>query len=468
MRTMPCLMTLSGVALLALAARGAPPETPRVLGVIQDFEDVRAGKQQPIQHHTWNAEMQGNAERYSQIEIVPERAFGAQCVKITVTDNFPWGNREEYRALTIGPDYLPPEADLVRMRVKVLKGKMKLAIGSPTVYFGHSDVSSKQVEVSAAAEPDWQTLEFSLLHDLRRNTRRARFGEKSPVIHYTRWIQEPLYLYVGKPSAGEFLLDQIELVTQGEGRPYPRFTTEQIRVVAKIADFEDPAERQRAFTFFHEPIDLTKPPYLVREGWKPPLLNLVAEGKSGKFSLRAEHRGIEEACFTGIHALGLKEANAIACTLRVEHQSELKEVALDFLVYAAPAKGRDRFPWGDFQPPESWRKSPLAFDYYLSHPQTRGPNYAFYHVRRTVKNREWTTLVMPCADFVCAYGQAECAPMFDKQLPLACDTIFALAFLSPYGQRNSPTVVLVDDLSFVSVPGEAGAQQSFWQARPAR
>jgi hypothetical protein len=94
----------------------------------------------------------------------------------------------------------------------------------------------------------------------------------------------------------------------------------------------------------------------------------------------------------------------------------------------------------------------------------RDASFAFYHARRSVTNGQWSTLVLPLPDFVCWYGQGRRAESFQKQRALTGEQVFAIAFLSPYGQRRQPTVVYVKELSFARVPGAADDLRSYWQA----
>ncbi|MEQ8791897.1 MAG: hypothetical protein RIC55_36910 [Pirellulaceae bacterium] len=461
---------LSNSACLAAEEQQTAPtaKAGRQLQVLQDFSSEELRSQSPISHHSWSADLKRRADEFSAIEVADIE--GGRTCRIAVRDAFPWGARTSYRALTIGPDYLPPEADAVRLRIKVLRGAFHLTVGSPTVYFGHSDVQAKVVAVEAQAEPRWQTLEFSLADGLGRNFRRARFGRESPVIHYTRWIQEPLYLYVNQPSAGEFLLERVELIRQGKGRAFPHFAPEQIRRIATAADFDDAADMRQAFTFFQEPIDLSKPAHLARPTWRPFRLSLErnAEPAAEGGSLLIEHQGTEEVCFAGVMMEGESESNALYLRLKSDHAGDRPEVVLDFLLYLAPrAGGETTFPWQRFAAPPSWRKTPeTAFTYYLSQEQTRGVDYAMYHVRRTVPNGQWATLVLPYADFVCAYGQGRCAPWFQRQSPLDGDQVIALGMLSPFGMRRAVTRTRIDDIALVRVPGETEALRSYWQNRP--
>jgi len=455
-------------ALLIAGTPAAAVGDDRVLKVTRDFNAEQLGPLAPISHHTWTDDQKHAAGEYSQLEIVDDSASRSRCGRIKISDRLPWGARTEYRVLTIGPDYLPPEADAVRMRVRVVSGKFELRVGSPTVYFGHSDILSESREVTASADGAWQTIEFSLHDGLTRNFRRARFGRESPVIYYTRWIQEPLYLFAGRSSAGEMLIDQVELIARGTGRDYPEFPGDEIKQVAPIADFENAADLERTFTFFQEPIDFHREPYLVRPDWRPPQLQRASDGrgdgiKGGKYSLRFEQQGTEETCFAGIRVDGTAAANAVALVVRADHAGGASEVVVDFLAYAAPAKKSASFPWASFEPPGSWQGSPMAFTYYLSEDRTHETDYAFYHTRRTLPNGRWTTLVLPLADFICAYGRGEAAALFREQRPLAGDALLALGWTAPFGARRNKTVLLIDGISLVRVPGDAEQHRSFPQ-----
>ncbi len=436
-------------------------EAARVLEVLRDYESVQPGPSRPIRHHSWPDELQHRAHEFSSVTVETNDSAAGRCCRIAIKQTFPWRGRDYYTATVIGPDYLPPEADAVRMRIKVIRGTVRLSVGSPTVYFGHSDVRSRTEVLRAGDAPRWETVEFSLHHHLSRNFRRARFGRSSPVIHYTRWIQEPLYLYLNRLSDGEFLLDQVELITRGEGRPFPKFPPDQIRHIATAADFEA-EELSKAFTFFQEPIDLTQSPYLVRPNWQPPTLSRVDTRPQGGKSLRIEQRGTEEVCFTGIMLPAARAANALALDLKSDHKTARDELMLDFIVYVGSRA--EKFPWEQFAPPESWQARPeIAFTYYLSQSRTQGADYAFYHVRRTVPNGEWTRLVLPFADFVCAYGQGDCEEFFRHQTPLPAAQTIALAVLPPYGLRRAATRITIDEVALVHVPGTPVELRSFPQ-----
>jgi hypothetical protein len=237
--------------------------------------------------------------------------------------------------------------------------------------------------------------------------------------------------------------------------------------VATIADFENEADFARAFTFFQEPVDFAKAPYVARPDWRPPRLDRVAtdsavDGGAGKYALRSEQRGTEETCFAGLRLVDTAEANALVFDMRAEH-ADAPEAVVDFVVYAAPRELRMVFPWDSLRPPLAWRHSPDAFTYYLGEDRVPDASYAFYHARRTIPTGRATTLVVPLADFICAYGRNEAAGLFRNQRPLSAEMLLAIGWTAPFGARRAPTVLLIDNISFARVPGEAGDLHSYPQ-----
>lgn len=474
-RVLTLVFVLAGVCGAATDPAATQATGGKVVQVVRDFEDDVTGDKRPAaMYWNWTAEQKAAALDFSSLEIIGAAPDGAgkKCLKLTVTDKLP-PRRPGYRMIPLRIDYLPPDADALRMRVKVLKGRFTLAVGGPTVYFGHSDVLTRALQLDAATHAQWTTVELSLNQGLTRNDRRAQWGRHSPVIYYTRWIQEPLAIDVGEGSTGEMLIDQVELVAQGQGRPYPTFTPEQIRTVAAGPDFEDAVSMEHVFTVMSNTAEqprFDQPPHLVRKTWPPPRLARVAEGKTGRHSLEMTMTGTEEVCFAGIKlaGAGAAEANAIALTIKAQHPGKNRPgVVLDFLAWATPGEARGAFPWNELRPPETWRRNPeLAFTYYLclKNPAAAKASFGFYHLRRLVPNDQWVTLVLPLADFICSYGQGALAPVFQKQAALQGDQLLALTFLSYFGQNAHPLRLLIDDVALVRVPGTPETLRSFHQS----
>src|SRR5690606_19418628 len=110
---------------------------------------------------------------------------------------------------------------------------------------------------------------------------------------------------------GVILIDRIELLWTGQGRPYPTFSEEETRIGALIADFDVPEAMERVFTAIHAVADFSGPPALPRPSWKPPKLSYLAALEDRRGVLRIEHQGAEETVFTGIRVEPAADANAI-------------------------------------------------------------------------------------------------------------------------------------------------------------
>jgi hypothetical protein len=179
--------------------------------------------------------------------------------------------------------------------------------------------------------------------------------------------------------------------------------------------------------------------------------------------LQIDHKGTEEVAFTGVKVgpVARDGANAVAVTVRADHPGPFDEVVIDFIVYVT--SDGTPFDWKRFAPPPTWKQQDPAatFDYYLSQQAMADVPYGFYHARRAVPNRQWARLILPLADFTCAYGQADCARLFRDQKPLVAEQITALGLLTPYRHRSQATRLLVDDISFVTVPGRDEDLRSF-------
>lgn len=436
----------------------------KVIKVIQDYSRSPLLKKVPaVVQWNWSKEKKEHALDFSSIETVKDSGLAKNCLKLSISPDFPWENRPYYRFLSLGINLFPPEADAVVLRVKIIKGSMKIFLGGPTIYFGHSDVFTQPVELKDSSE--WQTIEISLHNGLSRNNRRSGFGKTSPVIYYTRWIQEPLFIYVNKGSHGEMLISQVELISKGQGNPYFEFTAEEIVKLGNGVDFEDAVDQEKTFTvFILEQNQLKAGPEKLRKSWTPSTLKIIPDGMSGKNSLETVNDYSEEVSFFGIKVQSPKDANALVVKLKAENLHTYEDVSLDFaaLVTADPEK----FPWDNLKPPAEWRNNPkVNFTYFISRDSIKELSFGYYHARRQVKQKTWTTLVIPLADFICNYGQMDCEEKFKKQLPLSADSIMAFAITASWRHHRKPTKILIDEIYFARVP-EAKARPSYPQKQP--
>jgi hypothetical protein len=416
---------------------------------IEAFDGTAIGGRNPaaISFWKWSPEDKGNAKDFSRLEIrcKGEGANGG-ALKISVFKPLPPG-ADFYALWTTGLDYLPPDAIAVRMRAKVVSGNFSLTVGSPTAYFANSDVWARPQVLEPGG---WKAVEFSLISNLERNFRRAIFSAESPIVYYTRWIQEPMRIMVGADSCGELWLDDIELVLSGKGSTFPVYREEKIRHLAE-------ADLGRAFTFSTDDkeFDLARTPgkTAVR---KPAVLNPPrVKGEP----LEASQRGLEEMSFIGIPVSCPEGANGFRVTVKMAHQSRLDGLAVDFLALVSQG---GLFPWTK---PAAGEPAG-GFDLCLSPARTKGMSWGFYHARRIVLNGEWATLVIPFEDFVCAYGSGELRDRHQLQQPLAAGEVVALAIVSPFRQAAADTYFTIRSVEVVRLEDDPALKVSFPKAVP--
>jgi hypothetical protein len=398
--------------------------------------------------------------------------YGARCLHVAIT-NTTWA-KEYYDVHILTSAYFPPEADSVRLRVKVLNGRLVLTVGTATIYCGNSDTYADYVSLSTSAVPQWVTVELPLAVPLIRNHRRASYSKTSPQIAFTRWVQEALRLTMFKGSSGAFLVDQVELIASGLSRPFAQFSTQDVVSVMPVADFEQ--DISNAFTLYmseNQTNDfalswLSTTP-VPRE---PAVLTHVNEGVVGSHALSARAVFKEEMSWAGIKTCGTSGANALSLTLKVQGGQDAsvynssEGYPLDFFIMTAPTNAP--FDWERFGPTPAMLAGPdIGYSYNLSYYTIRyltDLSFAHYHARRYVAKDAWRTLVIPFADFQCAYGMGSYTNRFAHNMPLTGNDLIAVAFLSPY-QRKSPVecTIIVDHVELVHVPGTAEEHRSFWQ-----
>jgi hypothetical protein len=476
-----CIACLITTAVTAHSAQ--PPVT--VLSVLRDYSKQTPSTPVPaIVLWSWPEDVKKQAVTFSQSQIIDHE--GTRSLSINVTEQVPWGVSESLRAMPIGPDLLPPTADAVVIKLRVLEGKVTLSLGGPTIYFGHSDVQTMPVTLSAEQGTGWREITVSLHDGLIRNFRRAGFGRASPVIYYTRWIQEPMGLYVHRGSVGRVLIESITLISQGRGKAERAFEAGEKKLEQTISDFTEPASLKQVFTASHESADFQAPAKLSRPNWTPPKLSHDMSDDSAKHQgvLRVVHRGAEEVTFAGIKLSNpdLRERNtnsipsqpepnvldAIAVDLRVTSPLPIEQVSIDWLLYESPVDAPLDFE--RCQPPVEWRDKPdRAFDFYLTEKLLQGQSYAMHHARRALPNGQWTRVILPLSDFVCVLSSGTLADKQAKQLSPQRDTATALCFTPSFRQHRQPTTIEIDRIQWVRrSSSEPASFRTFPQVDPAR
>ena len=475
------LLTVAGSISLFVAAQAQE----QVIATVSRFTHTV-----PIVHSSWPVELRNNAALYSSRSNVWDEAAGKTIYRLTMAPDFPWewksgAQNQRLDALPVlSPidwDYLPPEADEVWIRLRVISGRFNLAMGCINLAFVPSDTFT-DIRIVDSSVDGWQTVRFSLHQHLIRNFRRNEFTRRLPYIALTRWIQENLMLHVFRPSYGELLVDRVELVSRGLGQRFPTPNSDQLTHVATVADFESTNDLALAFTFSTVPIDLLGPQPTnytktsqftsgritvggkAIQWYEPPRHSWVDESTNGLHSLEVRQTGYESFAFTGLRLPPSENVNGILLTVRADHSSSLTNLVLDFLAYAATPEARSAFPWTNSQPPAAWLENPtLSFDLFLSQTNAAKESYAMYHLRRVVPNHQWTQLYLPLEDFAGIYAANEGTNILRDFQPLQSTNLLFLGFFSPYRQLRAETRILLDDLSLVRAELPAGSARSYWQ-----
>lgn len=454
-------------------------EDGKVLGVLESFDAAPLGPFQKgfLDFWRWDEAKRTEARTWSQLEIVkaPDAESG-QCLRVVVKDA---------RALTDGgialvrmAAFLPPEADAIRLRVRVLRGEMTIYAGGPTAYYANSDVFTEPKTLRAADDAEWTEVTLPLNTPLWRNFRRAGFSADAPRCYYTRWAQEPMGLFLSPGSIGEMLIDRIDVIGCGHGKPFPDFARDQVQLVKILADFEDGVIRN-AFTCYMAATETE----WFEESWKrakplrfePMQFQLHEGGMGGRRSLELHGRTAEEVHCAGLRVNGAAGASGLAVTMRTEAPQRRETllggdrvVPMDFLVFVAPAD--QPFAWSSVAATTEQRAMPgPGFDQQLTLraiAARKNLHFALYQARRYLKPGEWSRVILPAADFTCVYGQGTMREAFISHAPLDPARMIAFAWLPPWcrsGSRDAAVTVQIDQLDLVRLPGDAKAQRSFWQ-----
>ncbi len=494
---------------------GAKSDSGVVIGLLQDFEGgggVRNTPGIPVK-----------------VELSDRTEMGKSCLRISIPKGFDWtGKNREGKDMTLETvnlyalscPYLPPESDAIRMKVKVLSGRAIIAPGCPVSQMGNSDVLCDPRMVEAGKGDSWQTLEFSLNKRLMRNFRRPNFTKDLPVVYFTRWAQEPIYLnLIALPEKlrpeeeTEIYVDQVEVVAKGEGRPFPKFENSAVKELSTIADFAAGSGLEKVFSVAHgysiskafeygyrrnpgaeagKIADYIRKSsrFIEEEGFMYPAPRYgIVEGKDGGKALQAECMWAEEGQIVTFKTGAAPDANAFRFTAKADYPAlrgksiyafdfeGRKSHVVDLVVFVSP-KGVD-FPWDDIGPSEDLKKAFKEsgykgpggkYDYLLATDKSKcikagdvgsAGAFGFYSTRRYLPAGEWSEMTVPFADFICVYGQGSCKEMQARHAPLSPANIAAIGFLAPYGTGHGS--ISFDKISFVKVPGKVDELRSFWQ-----
>lgn len=477
---MTIMKQLALILACSAALHSMAADDGKVLGVLESFDAMPVGplREGYLNFWRWDEAKRAEAKTWSRIEVIPStNANEGRCLRIDVSDA---------RALAEGglsflrlSPFLPPEADAIRLRVRVPRGEMSIYVGGPTAYYANSDVYTEPQTIRATSGEAWSNVVLQLNGPLWRNFRRAGFSAEAPRCYYNRWAQEPMGVFLAPGSTGELLVDRIEVIALGQGRPFPVFTDDQIEVVKTLADFED-GKTDAAFTCYMAAAEVE----WFEESWRrskplrfePMRLKIDESGLAGRRSLEMQGRTAEEVHCAGIRVTEAVNSSGFAVTLHADAPAGRETllggeavVPMDFLVFVAAPE--QPFPWSSVAASDTLRamKGP-GFDYQLTHRAIAARedlHFAVYQTRRYLKPGEWSRLVLPAADFTCIYGQGAMRTAFLDHASLKTEQVIAFACLPPWSRsnsaRNAPVTLRIDQLDLVRLPGDAASHRSFWQ-----
>jgi len=463
------------------------PQNLGSFGDIEDFESDTAGLygQGYIWYSGWGAnpndDVIGRAS--STMDIIDEGSNN--YLEISVNDDIFDGTASfnspnslanldsvlRVSTLALGGYRLSPKADTLRMRLRISAGDtIGIAFGSPVSQLGNSDVLTGVKYFSSGDYDDctdmgdtWYQCDFDLNENIIRNDRRANYSGGvsgatgnvknalgDEIIHYTRWVQEPLALYLvtynndveilnGNPVLH---LDDFEIINEGQGKDFPRFSNPAL--VALVDNFE--TSISNAFTVnFNWPTSAQS----------PAILRSTLEGNTGNNSLEIESDTAEELSWTGISAANGDGANAVSFEMKVEYGAATpSEHAIEFIALANPTGGA--FNWSGLD-------SAGSYDYELSEASTASLDFAVYHARRIIPIDKWVVVTIPFADFAAAYGSGTMLNHHKEQYPLEGDEISVVGLQTSFGQAGPTTTISIDSIKYVTVPGTAEQLRSYYQ-----
>lgn len=448
------------------------------ISVAENFDSATLGayKNGHLWHYQWSTNVP-NWQSYSTMNVINDS--GNKVLEISVDDDLPNGaasfnapfsfaNLNSIVGAFALNAYLKPETDVVRMKIKMLRGKIGLSFGAPVSQVGNSDVLAKVKYLSPTQPSDcialgnnWLQCDFDLQQNLWRNTRRANFsavgnntiknsiGEE--IIHFTRWIQEPLTLYVVPYDSADnkiltgnpvLLIDDIELRNYGKGKAFPTFTS--VTPIKTVHNFNN--DISGAFT-----VDFVFP-----TAQPTPILSHSSISQSNTKSLLIQSKTAEESSWTAVNSRTTSSANAVQFDIRIEASAEGKvaDHVIDFLAIATPTG--TTFPWSKY--PAS-----NGHTYSMNKSTTNTENFAIYHARRILTRNQWHTVTIPFADFAAAYGSGNMSINHSEQLPLQGNEISTIGLQTTYANRAVTTSMYIDNIRYVSVAGNDQSLRSFWQ-----
>jgi hypothetical protein len=126
-------------------------------------------------------------------------------------------------------------------------------------------------------------------------------------------------LTFARGSHGKILIDRIELVAKGEGKPFPSFKNEDVKTIQTVADFENLSDMGKIITAYMHDVDRKGPlpdfskgrgNTVARDVWDTAAVSLrVPDDRAGGHVWQLTRMFHEELSFVGIRLPQNKDAN---------------------------------------------------------------------------------------------------------------------------------------------------------------
>lgn len=454
--------------LLLLHALLPNSQAETVLATTSDLDGLELFGPRPITSWRWSPQQKADASRFSEMSISSDGS-SSPIWKIRVDPEIPFV-LPYLEVLSLGANYLPPEADAIRMKVRAISGTIHLTFGGPTAYFGNSDVFLRPVEITAHQKPsDWATIELSLHEGLIRNFRRPSFSRTSPTIHYTRWTQEPTYAYLLRGSAGEAHITDIEIISHGCSQPFPDIALSQTTNPHPIADLSSKHHTSKLFTAL---IGDTETEFVSNPDQHPPATIMHFTDPTEGPVAQVKGRFLEEVSAIGVEIPPDTRGDTLHLRARIDSPipsriaPNVPAQPLDILLYESPDPSR--FNGSPFvRPTGSAAHDATRFDRNLSHANLlkhQDLPLAIYQARRFTPPATWTDTLIPLEDFVCIHAQGSLTERFQRQLPPQPTHLISVALVPPWPRKGRPeTTITLHHIQLVTRINP-GTRRSYFQS----
>jgi len=422
-----------------------------IISTEKDFETWRIFSEKHLSFWNWTNDEKNNAFRFSSYNIEKAENSNELLLRLKISKDFPW-KKTNANVFSLGKKYFPPDADIIRMNVKVLHGEFILSVGGPTAYYGNSDAFARPILLKENTK--WQTINFSLHEGLIRNYRRAEFSSNAHIIYYNRWAQEPTSIVIFKRSFGEILIKEIKVISTGIGKKFPDLNDSELELISTLINFDSPSSIKNVFTVLSGGDNSMK---TFENSWTrkvkithlPPELSVVEENE--KKILKVNAPCIEEVKFFAVKVYTDESSgNALSFKIKIDTNQEnyllpnIKSQPLDFILLSTESP--DTFNWELFAPNPEWKTEKYTgYDYNIAYDRLKtltNLSIGIFHARRFLPISNWNYLTIPLIDFAPIYLSDSMGKYLKEQNYLPPSKLIAIGILAPWSRSKTSDIFI--------------------------